>query len=345
MCLNKSRGCGEFRFGGNLGFGGKIYFDEGCLYVDCYQEDKNTKRRNIIKKINQFFSEVYIYRTVICGNKSFEQIMDSYRDKYSVFKRAMEEIPLDTLLLVKDLINQGSLLDGTSHLPVLQKIIEYKQQLCYTTRPCRQHIASFNEPCETWVDSSEIVPKQFTGVDIWNITYNMPESVAKFKNHLIGVLCTELAEGKELNEAVLAWNKRVDPVNYNKAKAPITQAQINLAKKFVEDNGYAASFQRRLATIDDIKASEILHINRDNSKIKPVSMFDNIKTPSGVGRHKRSEFDKVEEVHIDKFMTDILPSCTSIEAFLMNSHEGNLVTLTTANNPDSKPIFKWSRTS
>jgi len=250
------------------------------------------------------------------SGKSIESIMGTYRDKYSVFKRAMEEIPLDTLLLVKDLINQGSLLDGTSHLSVLEAIIEHKHILANV---------KWNIDLFCWFQS-----------------YWLNESVAKFKNHLIGVLCTELAEGKELNEAVLAWNKRVDPVNYNKAKAPITQAQINLAKKFVEEGGYTASFQRRLATIDDIKASEILHINRDNNKVKPVSMFDTIKTPSGVGRHKRSEFDKVETVSIDKFMSDILPTCTNIELLMENKFEGNLVNLTTIVEKEAKQIFKWN---
>jgi len=246
------------------------------------------------------------------SGKSIESIMGNYRDKYSVFKRAMEEIPLDTLLLVRDLINQGSLLDGTSHLHVINEYIKF-----HSYKPIVR--------VDNW---------------FWIMTYAMPESIAKFKNHAIGKLCSDLAEGKELNEAVLMWNKMVDPVNYHKAKAPITQAQIELAKKFVEENGYVESFNRRLATLDDIKASEILHINRDNNKTKPVSIFDNIKTPSGTGRHKRSEFDKVEEVSIDKFMQDILPTCTSVELFLENRMEGNLVNLTTAAET-SKQIFKW----
>lgn len=249
------------------------------------------------------------------SGKSIEQIMASYRDKYSVFKRAMEEIPLDTLILVKDLINQGSLLDGTTHLPVLEKIIDYKKQK-----------ESISYEVDEWY---------------WSVTYAMPESVAKFKNHLIGVLCSELAEGKELNAACESWNKRVDPVNYNKAKAPITEAQKKLAEKFVIENGYLESFNRRLATLEDVKASEILHINRDNNKPKAVGIFDSIKTPSGTGRHKRSEFDKVEEVSIDKFMTDILPTCTNVEVLLENRMEGNLVNLTTAAE-DSKQIFKWN---
>jgi hypothetical protein len=71
-----------------------------------------------------------------------------------------------------------------------------------------------------------------------------------------------------------------------------------------------------------------------------VSIFDNEKSTST--RHKRSEFDGVEEVGIEKFMKDILPNCTSVEAFLSNKQEGNLVSLTTANIKESKSIFKWA---
>jgi hypothetical protein len=41
-------------------------------------------------------------------------------------------------------------------------------------------------------------------------------------------------------------------------------------------------------------------------------------------------------------MSEILPSCTSVEAFLLSEHQNNLVSLTTAKNPNSKPIFKWN---
>ena len=50
----------------------------------------------------------------------------------------------------------------------------------------------------------------------------------------------------------------------------------------------------------------------------------------------------MEEISIDKFMADILPNCTSVEAYFVNKHINNLVSLTTSNVSDSKPIFKWS---
>lgn len=244
---------------------------------------------------------------------SVEAIMGSFRDSKNVFQRGMEEISLDTLKLVKDLIVQGSLLDGETHLFKIEAMIPLKQQY--------DALAALQRDNWCWVTSYKF-------------------ALAKFRNELIGVLCTELAEGKELNDAALAWNKRVDPANYMKATAPITKKQIEEAKIFVVENGFEESFNRRFANIDDIKVSEILHSNVGDGKIKAVSIFDGVKSTST--RHKRSEFDGIEEVNIDKFMKDILPSCSSIEAFLANNHQNNLVSLTTSNlNGQSKPMFKW----
>jgi len=247
------------------------------------------------------------------SGKSVEALMGEYRDSKNVFQRAMEVISLDTLNLVKDLIIQGSLLDGQTHLYKIEQIIPLKREY--------DLLAQSDKDNWCWVKSNKL-------------------PFAKFKNELIGVLCTELAEGEELNKACQSWNKRVDPANYMKAVAPITKKQIEEAKKFVQENDYEASFDRRHATIDDIKVSEIKHINSGKGELKSVSIFDSVKSTST--RHKRSEFDGVEEVTIEKFMTDILPNCISIEAFLTNKQEGNMVSLTTSNAKESKPIFKWS---
>jgi hypothetical protein len=262
------------------------------------------------------FHHLYMYlpnQFVDMSGKSIESIMADYRDAKNVFQRALQEIPIDTLNLVKDLINQGSLLDGQTHLYKIETIIPKKLLF--------DELSSKEKDNWLWINSYKF-------------------QLAKFKNELIGVLCTELAEGKELNEACQSWNKRVDPANYMKAIAPITKRQIEEAKKFVEENGYEESFNRRFATIDDIKASEILHVNVGDGEIKSVSIFDGVKSTST--RHKRSEFDNVDEVSIENFMRDILPGCTSVEAYLSNKHDGNLVSLTTANLKESKPIFKWS---
>lgn len=282
-----------------------------------YTEEEANKFPGVVKPGE---SRVFHHLYVSCpslyidtSGSSVASLMGRRRDKYNVFKRCMEEIPVDTYELVRDLINQGSLLDGTTHLPKVEAMIPLKKEY--------DRIPSDKQDNWCWAKSDF--------------------GLAKFKNELIGVLCTELAEGKDLNEACKEWNIRIDPANYMKAKAPITAAQIKTAQEFIEQNGFEESFTRRCATLDDIKAADILHINSGDGKIQKVSIFDGMKKAVS-SRHKRSEFDKVEKVTIDKFMSDILPTCTSIELFLQSNQRGNFVTLTTSENKESKPIMKWS---
>lgn len=244
--------------------------------------------------------------------ESVESLQAVHRENKNIFKRGLEEIPADTLQLVIDLIGQGSLLNGDTHKFKVVQFLEFVKS--YANVPAEKR--------DNWC---------------WVNSYKL--NIARFRNELIGTLCVELAEGKELNAACQDWNKRIDPANYMKVTAPITQQMIDNAKAFITENGYEESFTRRCATIEDIKVSDILHVNAGDGKIKPVSILDGIKPTST--RHKRSEFNNVEVVSIQKFMKDILPGCTSVEVFLQNSHKNNFVTLTTPVNKDSLPIFKW----
>lgn len=247
------------------------------------------------------------------SGRSVEDLMGEYRDRQHVLSRGLSEISIDTLRLVRDLINQGSLLNGDTHLYKVEAFIALKEE--YDELP----VSKRNSWC--WI--------------------NAPNQFAKFRNELIGVLCTELTQGEDLNKACLNWNKWVDPVNYMKAKAPITQRQIKAAKEFVEKNGYEESFNRRYATLKDIKASEILHMNVGKGKIPKVSIFDDVKSTKK-GQHSRSKFDNVESISIGKFMSDVLPNAKSVSVYLENKHSPNLVTLTTSSSDESKSIFKYS---
>lgn len=44
--------CREYRFIGDLGFGGKFWVNNDRLYVNCYREDETKARTKIIERVN-----------------------------------------------------------------------------------------------------------------------------------------------------------------------------------------------------------------------------------------------------------------------------------------------------
>ena len=247
------------------------------------------------------------------SSQSLASLVAHYRSNYEVFKRTMEEISANSFSIVSELISQGSLLNSDLYAAQLNTMEKLKLE--YMT-------ISSNQKRDLWCKIA---------------SYKL--SCAKLLNTLIGTVLTDVECGEELEEVCRTYNYRVDPANYMKATSPITKTQIKEAQKFVEDNNYTESFTRRYATLDDIKASEILHLNSDSKKIKSVSIFDQIQPTSD--NRKELNLDRINEISINDFMEKELPNAKSVELYLENRHENNLVSITTAENKDSKRIFKW----
>lgn len=57
-CMTEEKPSNEFRFGGLLGSGGKLFIGKPP-YVSCYQEDSNIFRENIIEQTNQELKKIY----------------------------------------------------------------------------------------------------------------------------------------------------------------------------------------------------------------------------------------------------------------------------------------------
>lgn len=250
------------------------------------------------------------------SNKSIETIRGMKNTVRQLFEKSLN-IPLETLELVRDLATQGALLRGDMYMDKVLNLIKIKKE--------------FN-----------LVPQGQRNNWLWATCLVVP--FPAFANELIGTLCIELAEGKELNKACRDFNMRVDPTNYQRAKSAVTPAMIANAEKAIAEAGYENSFDRRPATISDIDISEIRHSNIDHTVEKPAGLFGQagVKVKAGeYNRHKRAEFDGVQTVTIDKFMEEVLPTATGIEVFLENKHESNFVTLFTEKQKGPQ-LFKWS---
>ena len=284
----------------------KIYNKEEVLKYGVVEENKVYTFEHFMVKLPEQF--VLKERGV-----SLPATLASFRTNYEVFKRTMEEISANSFSVVSELISQGSLLNSDLYATQLNTMEKLKLE--YMT-------ISSNKKRNLWCKVT---------------SYKL--SCAKLLNTLIGTVLTDVECGEELEKVCRTYNYRVDPANYMKATSPITKTQIKEAQKFVEENNYTESFTRRYATLDDIKASEILHLNSDSKKIKSVSIFDQIQPTSS--NKKELNLDKIKEISINDFMEKELPNAKSVELYLENRHENNLVSITTAENKDSKRIFKW----
>ena len=238
------------------------------------------------------------------AGKSIEALVGTARDDKNVFQRALKEIELDTLELVRDMIVQGSLINGEPHLYKVESFIEMKK--AYT---------------------------EASDKDIWCWLKSSGYNLCRFGNELIGTLCYDIQENG-VDKAWKDWNYRVDPQNYMKVSAPVSQKKIDADIKYMQENGYETSFIRRFAILEDVRIELIKHIN--NAK-KPVSIFDGVKSAS----NKAIDFNGIQSVSIQDFMDNILPTCSTVEVYLKNKYQDNLVTLTTAAQ-ECKPLFAWN---
>jgi hypothetical protein len=246
--------------------------------------------------------------------RSVGDIQGQFRDTRNVFKRSLDEISEEAVMTVLELIASDSLYKGAEWKSILEKFLEYKRLYDRTPDNEKDNFA--------WENSSK------AGVVIGRI-----------RNHSIGTLLVDISEDVDLDTAVKKYEVIVAPTNYKRPKAIFTKKMLEDAKKTIEELGYMNSLARRYATLDDITVNNILFSNKDAAKrISGVSVFDEMMSEATSSPKK---FSKVEEVSVDKFVSDILPTASGLEAYLENRHASNMVSLIAPKNDDAKTMFKW----
>ena len=144
----------------------------------------------------------------------------------------------------------------------------------------------------------------------------------------------------DLDTAVKKYEQIVAPSNYKRPKEIFTKKMLEDAKKTIEELGYMESLGRRFATLDDITVNNILFSNKDSAK--RIGGIDDIfgeMEKEAVANPKK--FSKVEEISVEDFVKNVLPTASEVEAYFENKHTGNMVSLIAPENKDAKTMFKW----
>ena len=253
---------------------------------------------------------------LVAKNVDIGPKLSESRSTYDVMIRSLKEITNDTIDTVLELIAQNSLYRGEEHKFVLESFQKVKKEFDKLKTDSKKEIFC------------------------WEKMNSIPPSVSRIRNTVIGSLLVDLSKGDELESAVKSFESKVAPTNYKRPTALITKSMIENAKKTIEELGLTSSLERRFATIQDITINNVLFADRDvKRKMADADVFDDLI--NNKASEKPKNFDKVEEVTIDKFLSEILPKVNSVELLLENKHSGNLVSLIAPVNPESKNMFKW----
>jgi hypothetical protein len=111
---------------------------------------------------------------------------------------------------------------------------------------------------------------------------------------------------------------------------------IAKAQEKVRELGIESALDRRYAFLEDITINNVLFADRTSRRA--MNVFEEM---SSRVQDKPQKFDKVEEIGIEKFVDEIIPTATSLEVMMENRHVGNLVSLIAPADPESKIMFKW----
>lgn len=171
---------------------------------------------------------------------------------------------------------------------------------------------------------------------LWEVVSK--DASARLKNTLIGTLIDDL-NTKDLENAVKAYESKAAPHNYKRPTALITQGMIKKCIESLRKIGLEDSLERRYAVMSDVNVTDVKWVNNDTSKAMKGSLEDLFG--SATAKPGKSSKNIVGEIHIDDFMSDVLPTASKLEVLFENRHKGNLVSLTAGVNDDAKNLFKW----
>jgi len=249
---------------------------------------------------------------VVMGKSSIPTALGLQRTAYETLTRALETITMESIATVLELINQNSIYRGAEHKHLVTQFKGVADRLILT----------------------RMTQNQF----VWSEVVKGNSALNAIRNSVIGTLLVDLSEGVPLERAVASFEAKVAPANYKRPTALVTQSMIAAAKKKIEDLGLLSALERRYANIDDIKVGDILFANANARRTITKDVFDvlssNVKA--------KPKLDKVEDVSIDKFLSDVLPTITSMEVLVENRHASNFVSLVAPADPTAANMFKWN---
>jgi len=247
----------------------------------------------------------------------------NHRTTVQVFERGLTELKPSAVTAVLDLIEANALYRGA----------EFREALLAFQKAQTRYIQLSTTAADDTALTAGLLARE---VFVWTEAVG---PASRFRNTAMGTLVIALSEGEELEKAVGAFERMVAPTNYKRPTALVTPGMVKKAMETITELGLEPSLERRFARFSDISVGDVLWVdNASKSKLKG-GLMDTLLAATAPALVDAS---KAEDIGMERFITEVLPEATSVEAMFTGRHTGNLVTLTAPVHPEPKQLFKWN---
>jgi hypothetical protein len=171
---------------------------------------------------------------------------------------------------------------------------------------------------------------------LWLYVATAPAGFAKPRGTSLGTLLDYIVEGKELGEIRALFAVVMDPTKHNRPQNAPSAGNIKQAEKLIDAKGLTSALDRRFATLEDIPkiwTPRPVHAGGTGGVFGHLAPRD----------RKKAEADYLnlpsKKMTLEKFVTTVVPTAKNIEVKMQSVM--NFIALTTAVDPDAKPILQW----
>lgn len=242
-----------------------------------------------------------------------DQVRGDYRTTVQVFTRGLVELAPSAIDTVLSLIEANNLYRGAEFKPAVVQFMA-AQKAFQTKRPREQSTFA-------WTHA--------TG------------PASRFRNTVIGTLVQDISEGVDVERAVASFEAKVAPTNYKRTTAVITPAMVRKAMETIETLGLEPALERRFAVIGDISVRDVKWVDGSVRSAMKDGLADTLMKVATTVSAKKDE-ERAEDIGLDAFVEQVLPTATSLYIALEGKHLGNLMSLTAPVHPEPKQLFRWN---
>lgn len=245
-----------------------------------------------------------------------DEVRGNYRTTVQVFERGLVELTPEAVETVLSLVNAISLYRGEEHKAALVQFQKMQREFLAQSD-------ARGRSCFVWA--------------------NAGSPAARFRNTVIGTLVQDLSAGQDVESAVRSFEAKVAPQNYKRTTSLITPGMVKKAMETVEALGLESALERRFAVIGDISVNDVRWID---GAVKPLTKGGIgevlLQHAASVNRSASKDETRAEDIGLDDFMVNVLPTSTSVEVLFKSDLIGNLMSLTAPCHPEPKQLFRWS---